>query len=269
MIKKFTRYLLVIIGTMVFINLFIVPLNEPSMIYFPTKEIIQVPSSIGLAYEDVFITTEDGAKINAWFIKNRASNKVILHFHGNGGNISHRLPLIRLLHSLPANVFIIDYRGYGRSEGKPSEENLYRDAKAAYDFLVKQKKYRPSQIIAMGSSLGGAVATYLAANEKVGGLVLLRTFTSGAVMAARMSPLYRKPIIWIRSNYDSLARIDKINCPKLIVHSKEDEIIPYRMSVALYEKASDPKKLLLLEKGRHDDLFASKGYIEALRQMLK
>lgn len=267
--KKFIRYLLLILGTLLVINLFIVPLYEPTLIYFPTREIGQVPSSIGLAYEDVFIGTEDGVKINGWFVKNPASKKVILLFHGNGGNISHRLHLIRLLHVLPSSVFIIDYHGYGRSQGKPSEQNLYLDAEAAYAFLVKQKKYQPNQIIAMGSSLGGAVATHLAVNEKVGGLVLQKCFTTGAAMATRMNPLYRKPIIWIRSNFDSLSRIDKIDAPKLIVHSKEDEMIPYQMSVALYEKASEPKEFLLLEKGGHNDLIATKEYIEALRQILK
>ncbi len=266
--KKFIRFLLLIIGILVLINFLIVPLYEPTVIYFPTKEIRQDPSSVALAYEDVFITTEDGVKINGWFVRNNTAKKVILLLHGNGGNISSRLPIIKLLNNLPANVFIIDYHGYGRSGGKPSEQNLYLDAKAAYDFLINQKKYLPEQIIVMGSSLGGAVATHLAANEKVGGLVLQRSFTSGRSMAARMNPLYRRPLVWIRSEFDSLGRINKIKAPKLIVHSKEDEMIPYTMSVQLYEKATEPKKLLLVEKGRHNDLFATKEYINALRGIL-
>ncbi|MEE8637669.1 MAG: alpha/beta hydrolase [Candidatus Margulisiibacteriota bacterium] len=267
--KKLMRYLLLILGTLLVINLFIVPLYEPSLIYFPAREIGRDPGSIGLAYEDVYIRTEDGVKINGWFVKNNDSNKVILLFHGNGGNISHRLPLIKLLYDLPANIFIIDYHGYGRSEGKPSEQNLYLDARASYDHLIDQKKYQPEQIIVMGSSLGGAVATELAVSRKIGGLVLLRSFTSVPAMAPRLNPLYRWPIIWPRSKFDSLARISRIKAPLLIVHSKEDEMIPCRMSVSLYEKALQPKKLLLLEKGGHNDLYATPEYVRSLRKILK
>lgn len=266
--KKFIRYLLLILATLLVINLFIVPLYEPTLVYVPTKGIGRDPGSIGLAHEDIFITTEDGVKINGWFVENKASDKVILLFHGNGGNISHRLPLLRLLHTLPSSVFIIDYHGYGRSGGKPSEQNLYLDAQAAYDFLVKQKKYRSDQIIVMGSSLGGAVATHLVVNKKVGGLVLQKTFTSAHVMAKHINPFYRRPIVWIRSDFDSLKKISRIKVPLLIIHSKQDEMIPYQMSVALYEKANQPKKLLLLERYKHNDFITDPEYIESLRQIL-
>jgi len=163
---------------------------------------------------------------------------------------------------------MIDYHGYGRSEGKPSEQNLYLDAQAAYDYLTTQKKYLPSKIIVMGSSLGGAVATHLAAQEKVGALILKSTFTSAPDMARRMSFLYRRPLVWFRSNFNSIEKIAKINVPVLIVHSKEDEMIPYQMSQALYEKAPEPKKLLLFEKGGHNAFIASPEYIESLKQVV-
>ena len=269
MLKKFIRYLLLIIGALLIVNLFIVPLIEPSMIYFPTRVLGGNPGTVGLEYEDVYLKTADGVKINGWFVKNRRSNKVILLFHGNGGNLSHRLDTIQLLYYLPVNVFAIDYHGYGRSEGKPSEKNLYRDAQAAYNYLVNQKKYPPSRIFVLGSSIGGAVAVELAIREKIGGLILLRTFTSVRDMAPRVNPLYRWPIIWPRSKYDSIKKINKIKAPLFIVHSKKDEIIPYKMSVALYEKANQPKKLLLLEKGGHNDLIATPEYFHNLRKILK
>jgi len=265
-VKKFISYLLVMFGALLIINLFIVPLIEPGMIYFPTKEIGMDPASVGLKYEDVYFKTSDGIKINGWLVKNNRSKKVILFFHGNGGNISHRMDLIKLLHALPASVFIIDYHGYGRSEGKPSEKNLYLDAKAAYDYLIKEKKYRPSQIVVMGSSLGGAVATELAVRERVGALILKSSFTSAKEMAVRMNPLYRIPIVWIRSDFDNLKKIGKVEVPVLIIHSKKDEMIPYQMSVALYEKANQPKRLLLLEKYRHNDFIRAPEYIRSLRQ---
>lgn len=267
--KKFVRYLWLIIGALFIINLFVVPMIEPGMIYYPSKEIGRTPSSIGLKYEDVYLKTADGVKINGWFVENKASNKVILHFHGNGGNLSNRLPVVKLLHDLPANIFIIDYHGYGISGGKPSEKNLYLDALASYNYLVKQKNYVPDDIIIMGSSIGGAVATYLAARERVGGVVLLRTFTSIGDMAPRVNPIYRWPIVWLRSKFNSLARISKIKAPLLIVHSKKDNVIPYQMSEALCRKANQPKKLLLLERGGHNDIISTPEYLDSLRQMLK
>jgi len=251
------------------INLLIVPRIEPGMIYFPTKEMGQDPASVGLKYEDVFLKTADGKKIHGWFIENNTSDKVILLFHGNGGNISHRLSKIKLLHFLPANVFIIDYHGYGKSEGEPCEQNLYLDAKAAYDYLIKEKKYTPSQVIVMGTSLGGGVATYLATQERVGALILESTFTSIYAMAPRKSPLYRRPIVWVRSRFDNLENIEKVNVPILIIHSEQDEVIPYQMSVALYEKANKPKKLVLLEKYKHGGFMTTPEYIEGLQKVLQ
>ena len=262
------RYVLIIVATLLFINFFFVPMYEPGLIYFPAREIEQTPSYIGIKYEDIYLRAADGKMVNGWFIGNDASQKVILLFHGNGGNLSHRLPIIRLLHGLPASVFIIDYHGYGKSEGHPSEANLYLDARAAYDYLTGPRKYRPEQIIVMGSSLGGAVAAELAAGERVGGLVLLRTFTSASDMAKLINPLYRRPIVWIRSRYDTMASLEKIRVPVLIVHSKQDEMIPYAMAVKLYEKAGGPKKLILLEEGRHNDLYADPAYISELKRML-
>ena len=267
--KRILGYFLAILAVLLVLNLAIVPLIEPSLIYFPMAEIERTPHSIGLEYEDIYLETADNKKINGWFIENKASNKVILHFHGNGGNLSHRVSLIKLLHHLPVNVFVIDYHGYGRSEGTPSEQNLYLDAKAAYDFLIKQKKFSPAHILVMGSSLGGAVAAHLAAQEEVGGLILQRAFTSARAMASRMNPLYQRPIVWIRSDFNTLEKIDKILAPKLIVHSKEDEMVPYTMAVALYKNAAEPKKLVLLEKGKHNDLMTAPEYINNLRKILK
>jgi fermentation-respiration switch protein FrsA (DUF1100 family) len=266
--KKIIQYLLLILGFLLVINLFIVPVLEPGMLYFPIKEIEQYPSSVGLEYEDVYLKTEDGMKINGWYVENKASKKVILLFHGNGGNLGHRVSLIRLLHALPANVFIIDYHGFGKSQGKPSEKNLYLDAEAAYKYLRELKKYKPEQIVVMGSSLGTAVATHLTAQEKVGGLILQKAFTSARAMAQHMNPLYRWPIIWIRSDFDTLKRIQNINVPVLFIHSKADEMIPYTMSVELYEKANEPKKLLLLEGYGHNDLVTAAEYIDGLRQVV-
>lgn len=239
------------------------------MIYFPIKRVDQNPGDIGLKYEDVFLKTADGKTIHGWLIENKDSNKIILYFHGNGGNIGHRLPIIEMLYPLPVNIFMIDYHGYGKSEGRASEQNLYLDAQAAYDYLIREKKYLPAHIILMGSSMGGAVALDLAVREKVGGVILKSTFTSAKDMAKDMLFFFRWPMVWVRSDFNSLEKIDSIKAPVLIIHSKEDEMIPYQMSLTLYEKAVEPKKLLLLEKGRHNDLIVTPEYIEGLRQMVK
>lgn len=266
--KRLARYLLMVVLGLLIVNLFIEPVVESRSLYFPVRVLGGDPASMGLEYEDVYLTTADGVKINGWFVKNETSPKVILLFHGNGGNLSHRLDTIRLLHALPSNIFAIDYHGFGRSGGQPSEKNLYLDAEAAYRYLVEEKNYSPSNIIIMGSSLGGAVATYLAEREKIGGLVLLRAFTSAPAMAPRVNPLYRWPIIWPRSRFDSLGRMSKIQVPLLIVHSRQDEMIPYQMAVALYERANQPKELLLLEKGGHNDPMAAPEYLKSLRRLL-
>lgn len=268
MVKRIGRYLLLIIGIWLAVNLLLLPVLEPRMIYFPTKEIETTPGMVGIKYEDVWLKTEDGTKINGWFVPNKASRKVILFLHGNGGNISHRLDKIRFFRTLPANVFIIDYHGYGRSEGAPSEENVYRDAEASYRYLINEKKFSPRQVVVFGSSLGGVAAVQLATKEKIGALILQSTFTSARDMAVRMNPLYRHPIVWIRSNFDALGKIGKVKAPILIIHSKQDEMIPYRMSMALYEKAPEPKKLLLLERGGHNDFIVTPEYLENLRDII-
>ena len=267
-IKPALRSLLFLLAAWLAVNFIILPRLEPVLVYFPLREIEAYPSTVGLKYEDVHIKTADGAVINGWLIPNRAAQKVILLFHGNGGNLGHRVHFLRVLNALPANVLIIDYHGYGKSQGKPSEANLYLDAEAAYRYLIERRKFKPEQIVVMGSSLGSAVATYLAEKERVGGLILQKPFTSAAAMAPRLNPLYRWPIVLIRSRYDNLARIRNVKVPLLIIHSKDDEMIPYQMSVELYEKANEPKELLLLDGFRHNDIITDPRYLEGLRGML-
>lgn len=266
--KKLPRYLLYILLAALALNLFIVPLLEPTLIFFPIKKMRSDPASVGLKYEDIYLTAKDGVKLNGWYLDNKATQKVILLFHGNGGNISHRLEILQVLYSLPADIFIIDYHGYGNSGGKPSEDKLHLDAKAAYNFLVLQKQYKPKDVIIMGSSLGGAIAIWLAVEEEASGLIIQKAFTSAADIAVKMNPLYRKPFVWLRSEFNNLAEIRNVTEPKLIIHSKKDEIIPYEMSVKLFEAAKEPKELLLLEKGGHNDIYATLEYMRALRRMV-
>lgn len=263
------RYILVILGTLIFVNLVVVPFLEPGMLYEPPSyDIKRTPKAIGLDYEDLYLPTADGEKINGWFVPAKGANKVFLVFHGNASNLGDQLDWIMLYHVIGANVLMIDYRGYGRSEGKPSEQNLYMDADAAYDYLVKQKKYSASQIIVLGNSLGGAVAIDLASRRKVGGLAVRSTFTSLKDLALGFNPFYRWPIIWFRSKYDSVSKISRARCPTVIFHSIEDEKMPFEMAVELYKKAALPKKIFLLERSEHDYYYPDVEFVNGLRWLM-
>lgn len=267
-IRSFLRYLLIIVLAIAAFNLLAVPFLEPALIFFPVKKMGPGPASVGLRYEDVYFKAADGAKLNGWYLDNSSTDKVILLFHGNGGNISHRLEILQVLYGLPADVFIIDYHGYGRSEGWPTEKNFYLAADAAYDFLLEEKGYKPKQVVIMGSSLGGAAAIWLAIEEEASALIVQKSFTSAQDMALEMNPAYRKPFVWLRSSFDNLGRIGQVAEPKLIIHSREDEIIAYEMGVRLFEAAGQPKQLLLLDKGGHNDVYSSPEYMKALRRIV-
>jgi fermentation-respiration switch protein FrsA (DUF1100 family) len=225
---------------------------EKKNLYFPLREIEATPQNIGIAYEDINLTTKDGIQITGWFIPSEKARATFLFFHGNGGNISHRLEKIKMLNVLNVNVFIFDYRGYGESSGSPSENGLYADAEAAYDLLVNKRKIAPPRIIAYGESLGGAVAVYLAGKREVGGIIMESTFTSVRDMAKRLLPFF--PRFLLKSRFDSLEKIKEIGVPKLILHSRDDEIVPLELGNMLYREAAGPKEFVEL-RGGHNDAF--------------
>ncbi len=176
---------------------------------------------------------------------------VILFFHGNGGNISHRLGSLEMFHRLGLSTFIIDYRGYGQSEGSPSEQGTYLDAEAAWRYLVEERQIPPTQIIVFGELLGGAVAAWLAQTHSPQALILLSTFTSIPDMGAQTYPFMPVRLL-ARIQYNTLARMSEINCPVLIVHGQEDEIVPYGHGQRLFELANQPKEFLEI-KGSHNE----------------
>jgi hypothetical protein len=228
--------------------------NEPRMIYYPSRQIDQTPELAGLKYEDVTLTTSDGLKINGWFVPSRVdSSLTVLLFHGNAGNISHRLEKLAALHNLGVNTFLIDYRGYGRSEGKPDEQGTYLDARAAYDYLVTQRKVAPRSIVVYGESLGSAIAADLATKVDIGSLILEEAFTSIGDVGQKMFPFL--PVRWlVKNKYDTLAKMSRIKVPLLIFHSRDDEIFSIRHAQRLFAAANDPKQLVEL-RGSHNDAF--------------
>jgi fermentation-respiration switch protein FrsA (DUF1100 family) len=239
-----------------------VMLFEDKFIYFPTRE--ELGRSPG---EDVFLTTSDGVKIHGWWVPHPEAKVSILYFHGNAGHIGDRRGYIDDLRRLPANVFALDYRGYGQSEGSPNEEGLYRDARAAYDWLAA--KTPPERIVLLGKSLGGGPACEIAATSPVGGLIVQSAFTSAKDMAKRVMPVF--PARWfMRTNYDNLAKVRTIACPKLFIHGRRDDIVPFEMAERLFAAAAEPKENAWFDRGDHNGMIDANGaeYFETLRRFL-
>ncbi|MCA1612938.1 MAG: alpha/beta hydrolase [Acidobacteria bacterium] len=229
--------------------------------------------------EDVWLAAEDGVRLHAWFCAPRAgrdgatepaaaADRAVLFLHGNAGNISHRRDQIESLAALPASVFIIDYRGYGRSEGSPGEQGLYRDARAAWEHLTKARGFPPGRVVVYGESLGGAVAVDLASRARPCALVLQSTFTSIADMAAEVMPFV--PRFIIRTKMDSLEKMARVKSPVLVVHSPADEIVPYKFGRRLYEAAPEPKQFHEITNAPHNLTHDIGGaaYYAALREFI-
>jgi hypothetical protein len=222
---------------------------ESQSFFYPLKNIEYTPDSIKLPFKNVYIKTQDNIQINGWFIPCSHAKYTILFFHGNAGNIGLRLEKIRLLHDMNMNIFIIDYRGYGNSQGRPSEQGLYSDAKAAYDYLVNNLNIKTAEIIVYGESLGAAVAVHLACEAKVAALILEGAFSKSRDLAEKYYPLI--PSFLFSDKFNSLAKIKKVSVPKLFMHSRTDEIVPFVLAKKLYNAADNPKKFIELS-GSHN-----------------
>ncbi len=226
-------------------------LFQARLLFFPTRGIVATPATIGLAYEDVQFTTEDGVTLSGWFVPAKEGKRVVLFFHGNAGNISHRLESIEQFHRLGLNVFIIDYRGYGRSGGRISEAGSYLDAEAAWRYLVEERRVEPERIIIFGRSLGGGVATWLAKTHPPKALILESTFTSVPDVAARQLSFFPVRLL-ARIEYNSVERLPQVTVPILIIHSPDDQVIPYSHGRRLFEVAPEPKEFLRMVGGHNE-----------------
>jgi len=240
---------------------------ENRIIFYPMKGLEFTPKLVALEFEDVYLNTRDNIKINGWFIPAENARGTLLFFHGNAGNIGHRLEKILLIHNLRLNIFIIDYRGYGLSQGRPSEAGMYLDAGAAYDYLVNQRRIKSKEIIAYGESLGAAAVCHLAAEEDLGALIIESGFSRGRDMAKRIYPYL--PTFLFSNNFDSLSKIEKVKAPKLFIHSKNDEIVPFKLAQRLYNAASEPKRFVELVGGHNTAFLDSKEkYVSSMELFL-
>ncbi len=230
---------------------------QPKFLYSPVREILYTPADLGLDFEEVIFKTEDGLHINGWYIPAPGSEFTVLFCHGNGGNIYHSLDTINILYNLGLNCFIFDYRGYGKSEGKPSEAGTYLDVEAAYEWLTRIKKVPADNIIVFGRSLGGSIAAYLASNVKTAGLVVESSFTSYVDIGKKFYPYM--PVRWCaRFSYRTIDYIKNVSCPVLFVYSRNDEVVPFEFGLELHEAANEPKEFVEIF-GSHNDGFLVSG----------
>ena len=242
--------------------------GENRFIYFPARGLTTTPADAGLDFVDVHFNAEDGVSLHGWWVPGRVNEATLLWFHGNAGNLSNRVALLELLHDeLDVGVFMFDYRGYGRSEGNPSEAGLYADARAALEATQMHAEVRQDEIVVVGQSLGAAVAVELASAHPVRGVVLEAAFTSIPDMARHH---YSFIPVWpfLKSSFDSEARISSIDAPLLMIHGADDDIVPPDMGRELFAGAEEPKEFSLVEGAGHNDVYLTADYIATLRSFL-
>lgn len=252
--------------------LVIIRIFEARLIFFP-----DYPDRLegdwhprGLPVEDVWLTAPDGIKLHAWWIPNAKAKFTFLAFHGNASNIANRAQIYEFLHNAPGNVLAVEYRGYGRSEGHPSEAGIYRDAGAGYEYLVQAKGTDPRTIVSFGQSLGTAVATHLAAHRPVAGLVLEAPFPSASRVAREVYWFLPGVGLAVSGQFNTGQWIKEVRAPVLIVHCKQDPVIPFGFGQEVYEAALQPKTFVAIENSCHEDasLMSPKKYGAVLKSFV-
>ena len=268
---------------------------QPMFLYCPVREVPYTPDELGLVFENVVFKTDDGLRLNGWYIPAPLETRsdaasapleirrersltgsvqsggslltgpaknaefTVLFCHGNGGNIMHRLDSINIFYNLGLSCFIFDYRGYGSSEGKPTEEGTYLDIMAAYKWLTEEKKISPDDIIIFGRSLGGSIAAQLAAKAEVKSLIIESGFTSYVDIGKKFYPYM--PVRWFaRFSYRTIDYLRDVRCPVMIIHSRNDDVVPFEFGLELYEAANEPKEFIEIF-GSHNDGFLVSGEI--------
>jgi fermentation-respiration switch protein FrsA (DUF1100 family) len=239
-----------------------------AFLFHPTPGVEWTPAQFGLDAEERYLATEDGVRIHAFLLRAPGATRGLLFLHGNAGNASHRLPNAGRLSELGVHVLLIDYRGYGRSEGRPSEVGVYADARAGLRELVEEEGLLEERVVLFGRSLGGAVAVDLARERPLGGVILESTFSSLEDAGRSMlGPLGA----WLaRGRFDSASKIDRVRAPLLFFHGDRDEVVDLSLGRRLFESAPDPKAFELLRGAGHNDTVAVGGsaYFERIGRFL-
>jgi pimeloyl-ACP methyl ester carboxylesterase len=244
---------------------------QSRLIFHPEigRDVTTTPRAIGLAYEEVWLEAGDAVRLHGWFVGRAEPKGVVLILHGNAGSIALRLDWLRMFHDLGYASLIVDYRGYGRSSGTPSEQGTYEDAGLAWNHLTQARGFAARDIVLLGESLGGPIAAHLAARESPRALILHSTFTSVPDVAAQIYPFL--PVRWIgRFDYDTRAYLRRVRSPVVVAHSPGDEIIAYSHGQALYAAAPEPKVFIELSGGHNEGfIFRRREWVAALAQFLE
>lgn len=235
----------------------------------PGRALVASPADVGLDYEDVALTSSDNERLHGWYVPAADSRGVLLFFHGNAGNISHRLDSIEIFHQLGMDTLIIDYRGYGQSSGKPTEQGTYLDAEAAWNYLVDERGVATNRIVVFGRSLGGAIGAWLGTQHTPAAMIIESSFTSGIDMARRLYPFLPARLI-TRLRYPVAEYASRLECPVLVVHSRDDEIIPFAMGQSIYAAVPQRKSFLELRGDHNGGFYISRhDYLPGLDTFIK
>jgi len=231
---------------------------ENYFVFFPQKNLEFSPEDFNLTWQDININTPGGNTIHGWIFKVDSNAPYVLFCHGNAGNISHRLDNIRLLIEMELNVLIFDYRGYGKSTGKPSEKGFYLDALSAYDYLADKEKIKPENIVIFGRSLGAAAAIDVAIKRNPKSVIIESGFLSTRHMARNMG-IFSLLSPFLPTNYNNIKKIVMISTPKLIIHGTKDDIVPFSMGEKLFDAANTPKFFYSIKGAGHNDTYVVGG----------
>ncbi|HEX4536615.1 MAG TPA: alpha/beta hydrolase [Candidatus Acidoferrum sp.] len=252
--------------------LLLVRIFETRLVFFPdySNRLAGDWHPQNLAVQDIWLTSADGTKLHAWWIANEKAKFTFLAFHGNAGNIADRAPIYEFLRDAPGNVLALEYRGYGHSEGKPSEAGIYRDAEAGYQYLINVEHIDPHSIISFGQSLGTAVAAHLAAQHQVGAVILEAPFPSASRLAKVIFRFLPGSSLLVRGQFDTQARLQEIRVPILIVHCRQDPVLPFELGQEVYATANEPKAFLEINGSCHEEasIIAPEKYRTALQNFL-
>jgi len=258
-------FLLPIILILIVAGIIFYPLIENSIVFHPDRQLDDSPAHWDLFYKDIQFLTPGGQSLHGWFFPLSEKSPVLIFCHGNAGNISHRIENVKFLVSKGISVFLFSYRGYGKSSGRPSEQGIYIDGIAAYDYLTKVEKISPDRIAIFGRSLGGSVAIEVALQRKATCLIIESTFTSIKDMA-RTIPLFFIFSPFLPHHYNNISKIANVSIPKLILHGDNDNIVPFSMGKKLFAQAIEPKFFLPIQGAGHNDTYVVGGenYFDAI-----
>lgn len=259
---------LVLVPAAYLVALLLLYRNQSRHVYQPSRELTSTPLDHGYDYEDITFSSADGLRLNGWFVPCPDSSRIILLLHGNSGNMTDCIASISIFQSLGYSTFMLDYRGYGSSHGEPTEHGTYLDAEAAWQYLLLQRHYAPQEIVVLGRSLGAAIACWLTTHHTPRALIIESTFTSMPAIAAHTFRWYPARLL-ARYQYNTLENIRKIHCPVLVVHGRDDPVIPYQHGLRLYDRALQPKAFLDIH-GSHAEGYLETGqaYVDGLRSFL-